>query len=144
MPDGIMTQALDYTRRGWHVFPCREQTVLDEDGQERFKAKAPYIGSGFKEATTDEAAVREWWRRWPNALIGVSTGPSGLLVIDLDNKHGIDGAASFAEVCAAHGGVPRTFTVRTQSGGRIRAEQERLASRRRCAGRYRLHYCPAF
>lgn len=117
MPDGIMTQALDYTRRGWHVFPCREQTVLDEDGQERFKAKAPYIGSGFKEATTDEAAVREWWRRWPNALIGVSTGPSGLLVVDLDNKHGVDGAASFAEVCAVHGGIPKTFTVRTQSGG---------------------------
>lgn len=114
----ILDQALDYVRRGWAILPCRAQTILDEDGKEVAKAKAPYTENGYKDASQNEKVIRGWWGRWPNALIGVSTGPSGLLVVDLDNKHGIDGVANFTEVCAAHGGVPKTFTVRTQSGGK--------------------------
>lgn len=114
----LLQQALDYARRGWYVIPCRPQTILDEDGKEVAKAKAPLTENGFYDASANPDAIHKWWSRWPDALIGISTGPSGLLVVDLDNKHGIDGAANFAEVAVAHGGVPRTYTVRTQSGGK--------------------------
>lgn len=114
----LLTQARGYALRGWYVLPCRSQTILGEGGKEVAKAKAPYTDNGFKDATTDVGNISYWWSQWPDALIGISTGPSGLLVVDLDNKHGVDGEASFAEVAAAHGGIQRTYTVRTQSGGK--------------------------
>src|SRR6266403_158128 len=65
--------ALDYARRGWHVFPCNPST------------KAPYIGSGFKNASTDPAIIAQWWRQWPRAMIGVRMGTaSGVWAIDPD------------------------------------------------------------
>ena len=73
----ILDQALDYVRRGWAILPCRAQTILDEDGKEVAKAKAPYTENGYKDASQNEKVIRGWWGRWPNALIGVSTGPSG-------------------------------------------------------------------
>jgi hypothetical protein len=54
------------------VFPCG-------------KNKKPLTRHGFKDATNDEAQIRRWWSRFPDALIGVPTGSaSGLLVIDVD------------------------------------------------------------
>lgn len=48
-------------------------------------AKHPRTLHGLKDAITDADVIREWWRRWPTANIGVRTGtPGGLLVIDLD------------------------------------------------------------
>ncbi|WP_083717204.1 bifunctional DNA primase/polymerase [Mailhella massiliensis] len=114
----LLEQALEYAKRGWHVLPCRPQAVLDEDGKERFKAKAPLTKNSFYDASANPDKIRKWWGQWPDALIGVATGPSGLLVIDCDNKHGIDGEANFAELAAAHGGVPPTYVVRSQSGGK--------------------------
>lgn len=119
MSDNILLQqALEYAGRGWHVLPCRPQTILGENGKERFKTKAPLIEGGFKNASANPDTIRKWWGQWPDALIGVSTGPSGLLVVDLDNKGDVDGEAIFAEVAAAHGGIPRTYSVKTQSGGK--------------------------
>jgi len=36
------------------------------------------------ESTTDEDTIRQWWGKWPEANIGIDTGKSGLLVLDLD------------------------------------------------------------
>lgn len=76
-------EALGYAARGWPVFPCDPDT------------KRPLIGSeakdqgGFKLASRDPAQIREWWVRWPNAMIGVPTGePVGAFVVDLDPKDG--------------------------------------------------------
>jgi putative DNA primase/helicase len=71
--------ALGYARRGWPVFPCHWQ------GERR---KRPLIECGFHAATTDnEAQIRAWWRRWPDALIGVPTGRAiGAVVLDIDVK----------------------------------------------------------
>lgn len=49
-------------------------------------AKHPRTLHGLKDASTDADVVREWWRRWPTANIGVRTGtPGGLVVVDLDS-----------------------------------------------------------
>jgi len=55
-------------------------------------AKTPLTRHGFKDASTDERRVREWWEKWPDANVGVVTGePSGLIVLDLDRKGAHDG-----------------------------------------------------
>lgn len=65
-------------RRRWPVFPCQWQ------GEHR---KQPLIHGGFHAATTDEGQIHEWWRRWPEALVGVPTGRAiGVVVLDIDVK----------------------------------------------------------
>src|SRR5262249_715167 len=54
--------------------------------------KEPLTKHGFKDATTDAGAIRRWWKRWPDALIGMPTGKvTGIAVLDLDRKKGKDG-----------------------------------------------------
>ncbi len=113
----LREKALRYAAEGWHILPCRERSTLNDSGEEVGKVKAPYLPGGFNAATTDTVTIQGWWKRWPGACIGISTGPSGLLVIDLDNKHGVDGVANFEALAAQYGGIPKTTKVRTQSGG---------------------------
>ncbi|HEY2510581.1 MAG TPA: VapE domain-containing protein [Polyangiaceae bacterium] len=56
----------------------------------------------------------EKWGIPPSHGAGIATGlPSGVFVVDLDRKNGIDGVAALASL----GPVPDTFTVQTGSGG---------------------------
>jgi hypothetical protein len=64
----LLEVALSCIARGWYVFPCKPRT------------KQPATANGFKDATLDEAQVREWWTRMPDANVAISTGPSGLCV----------------------------------------------------------------
>jgi putative DNA primase/helicase len=51
--------------------------------------KHPRTAHGVKDATTDEAQIRTWWERWPEANIGIATGAkSGLVVVDVDGPKG--------------------------------------------------------
>lgn len=55
------------------------------------KGKHPMIPGGFHSATKDPAIIKSWWAAWPDANIGLPTGPvSGLWVLDIDPKHGGD------------------------------------------------------
>ena len=45
--------------------------------------KVPATTHGVKDATTDEATIREWWAKTPNANIGFATG-DGIVVVDID------------------------------------------------------------
>jgi hypothetical protein len=90
--------ALACVRRGWFVFPCWP-------GQ-----KTPRIRGGNLSATTDEAKVRAWWAKWPDANVAISTKPSHLTVVDVD--HGLANADEWAE-WAELTGLPGTYTVRT-------------------------------
>jgi putative DNA primase/helicase len=101
--------ALGYARRGWPVFPCHWQ------GERR---KRPLIERGFHAATTDdEAQIRAWWRRWPDALIGVPTGRAiGAVVLDIDVKD--DSANGFDSLDGLGVAiVPDTPMAHTASGG---------------------------
>jgi hypothetical protein len=100
--------ALEYAQRGIPVFPCNP---LD---------KKPLTSSGFKDATKDEAQVRAWWSKWPNAMIGAPTGPaSGMWVVDLDLDPAkkIDGKASLDQLIAQRGPIPETLKTITPRGG---------------------------
>jgi hypothetical protein len=68
----LLGSALAAAERGWHVFPC----VTD--------GKRPALRGNWQElATTSPAQIRGWWSRAP-FNIGISCGPSGLVVLDLD------------------------------------------------------------
>ena len=45
---------------------------------------------------TDAATIRKWWKRWPDALIGMPTGKvTGIAVLDLDKKNSKDGSLPY-------------------------------------------------
>jgi putative DNA primase/helicase len=93
----LLLYALAYAALGWRIHPCR----LD---------KTPYLRGGYKQATTDEAKIREWWSRWPGASIGCATGEvSGIWVLDADLP---DGPAYVKRM-----NLPPTLTQRTGGGG---------------------------
>ena len=100
----LLKAALAYARRGIPVFPC-------EPG-----GKRPLTYNGFWDASADPRRIETWWRRWPDANVGVPTGErSGLLVLDVDARGG--GPESLAALQRAHGPLPRTARARTGGGG---------------------------
>ena len=108
-PPNELDAALDYAGRGIPVFPTNP---LD---------KKPLTGSGFKDATTDEAQIRSWWSKWPNAMVAAPTGAvSGMWVVDLDVDpvKKLDGMATLALLIAQHGEIPKTLMSITPRGGR--------------------------
>lgn len=129
--------ALSYARRGWPVFPCRErdETITTFDGKTRtLKAKQPYGGNGVKDATCDEDVVKGWWRRWPDAMIGLAMGHNGLFALDFDPRVDAETGEVFTleslkgeleggwttprgETFDGIGPLPRSLTAITQSGG---------------------------
>lgn len=105
MSDDPLSVALECAARGWHVFPCNS-------------GKKPLTKNGFKDATTDPERVRYFWERKPKAAVGVATGASNLVVIDLDVKGEANGLDEWHEiVSAAGGGLEDTTLVETPSGG---------------------------
>lgn len=76
----MMNAALDLAAAGWHVFPCYESGPQN---------KSPRTSSGFKDATTDPDQIRQWWTKWPNALIAIAI-PEGMTVFDVDPRNGGD------------------------------------------------------
>jgi putative DNA primase/helicase len=106
--DTPFDNALTYARRGWPVFPCHWQ------GERR---KRPLVGRGLYAATAAAAQIRQWWTRWPRALIGLPTGKaSGFVVLDIDTK---DPAANGYDTLKALGrsDLPDTPMAHTASGG---------------------------
>jgi putative DNA primase/helicase len=75
----LLTAALDYARHNWPVFPCHPGT------KQPLTPKGDGGTGGLKHATTNEATISSWWRRFPKAMIGVPTGKSiGAFVLDID------------------------------------------------------------
>lgn len=97
----LLAQALAYAARGWPVIPCRPH------------GKEPLVAGGYRAATTDPDVIRGWWMRWPDANVGIPTGrPSGIIVIDVDPRHG--GGETLLELPE----LPQTVEVITGGGGR--------------------------
>ena len=119
MTDTAGSLAAQYVARGWPVFPCHAPTpggcsCCRPDCSS--PGKHPRTARGFQDASRSAKAVSEWWRRWPTANVGVVTGrPSGLVVVDIDPRHG--GIESMQRLVRAHGPLPDGPRVRTGSGG---------------------------
>lgn len=88
------------------VFPCTPG------------AKQPLTAHGFHDASVDLATVRDWWRRWPDANIGIPTGAaSGVDVVDVDVCAAGNGFAAFERARSAGLADGWAWLVRTPSGG---------------------------
>jgi hypothetical protein len=100
----VAAAALEYATLGLPVFPCKP------------RGKEPLTQHGFKDATTDPDKIRDWWRQWPDANIGLPTGAiSGLFVLDVDPRNG--GDKSLDELTAKYGPLPVTAEQTTGGGG---------------------------
>ena len=93
-PAALLEAALKYEQRGWAVFPLRP------------RGKEPLTRHGFKNASTSEAQICQWWSEWPDANIGLATRKSGLVVVDVDTKEGKKGAETLARLVAADVDTP--------------------------------------
>ncbi|MEU9137086.1 bifunctional DNA primase/polymerase [Streptomyces sp. NPDC048404] len=123
----LLAAALTAAERGWHVFPLRPGRKVPALHGERACTGTGPCESGHRKweqrSTTDPDRIRAAWSRAP-FNVGIATGPSGLLVIDLDtpehkgSSDAPDGAATFGALCERAGHtVPDTYRVRTASGG---------------------------
>ena len=112
--------AVEYAGRGWAVVPCHAPgaggfcSCRHPDCAS--PGKHPRVPTGLHAATTDQATIAAWWRRWPTANVAIRTGAaSGLVVIDIDPPHG--GDVSLAGLTAQHSDDMPAVSVRTGSGG---------------------------
>ncbi|MER5403626.1 bifunctional DNA primase/polymerase [Streptomyces sp. NPDC002769] len=127
MNTNLLNAALAAAERGWHVFPLRPGAKIPALHGERTCTGTGPCESGHRkweqQATTDPDRIRAAWSQAP-FNVGIATGPSGLLVIDLDTlkpqdpKGTPDGATSFQALCERAGhDVPTTYRARTARGG---------------------------
>jgi len=111
---------LNLASRGWHVFPLIPGS------------KRPAIRAWEERATTDPERIARCWATGAYN-IGIATGPSALVVLDLDTPKDTgdtappewrapditDGTDVLAALCQRHGQPypSETYTVRTGRGG---------------------------
>jgi len=118
-----LSRALRYASHGWRVLPlhsikdghctCGAGESCNRPG------KHPLTQHGVRDATTDPDQIRAWWEKWPNANIGMATGPeSGIIVIDIDPRNG--GHKSLKKLEAELGSLTETVTAKTGGGGQHR------------------------
>ena len=114
----LLSAALAYAHRGWHVFPL--QGIKDDActcGREECSSpgKHPLVRHGLYEGTTHPKQIESWWHHWPHANVGIATGPdSGLLVIDIDLPKAQPSLDRLVQLGKA---LPDTLTARTGGGG---------------------------
>ncbi len=131
--------ALAYLARGWSVVPIH--TVGLRSREAPGDAGSIHVGSGepscsclradcpsagkhprirweaYTRSRPSAELVNDWFRRWPEANVGVVTGRvSGVIVLDIDPRNA--GEASLLELEATVGVLPSTATVLTGGGGR--------------------------
>src|SRR5260370_371078 len=74
----MLKEALAYARRPWPVFPVYEVTDRREcacgNAACEDAGKHPRTRHGVKDATTNGATIRRWWRLWPKANVAIATG----------------------------------------------------------------------
>jgi hypothetical protein len=98
--------ALECARRGWCVFPLPAGA----------KEPPPWTDYVHK-ASRNPTRIIAWHGTRSGCNWGIVPGPSGLLIVDVDDKLGKNGSASLAELELTYSKLPKTFAVRTPSGG---------------------------
>src|SRR3989344_1124511 len=80
----VLEAALRYERLGWSILPVG---VLSDNAEDLKKPLMPWMQFQKRRATPDE--IHGWYKRWPHMGIAAVCGEiSGLVVLDLDAKHG--------------------------------------------------------
>ena len=106
--------ALAYGGQGYKVLPVygvRDGVCLCKHGPRcRAPGKHPTTAHGARDATSVRDQIREWWRKNPEANIGIRPG-GGFLVLDVDSLE------SLQALVEQHGALPETLTGGTGSGG---------------------------
>lgn len=101
--------ALEYASKyHWAVFPVSAKT------------KKPLTPHGCKDAKKTPGAIKAWWKKWPDASVGIATGSISHLVVideDLDEERGLDGIQSVVEWQRDNGQLPDTIMAITGRGG---------------------------
>ncbi len=101
----MLHELLSYAAMGWHLFPLAPNS------------KVPPKGShGVSDATNDVKQIAEWHGSCPDANWAIATGPSNLIVLDVDAYK--PGVADVLTALELEHGVPKTLTVATPNGGR--------------------------
>jgi len=113
MTDAILHQALAFAQGGWRVFPCRP-------GE-----KIPATPHGYRDATTDQQQITDWFGRGRDWNLAVATGAPGPDVLDVD-EHGEagNGYAAFRQlryVRTPSGGLHAYFAGSAQRNGHMPA-----------------------
>lgn len=108
----IGTAALEYADRGWHVFPV-------PPGTKKSHKSAEFSDGRAWGATISAAEIKRDWNTWPGANVGITTGTnSGIFVLDLDRKNGVDAVEWLADKIHEHGGEwPSTVEALSPTGG---------------------------
>ncbi|WP_329305292.1 bifunctional DNA primase/polymerase [Streptomyces anulatus] len=123
----LLNAALNAAERGWHVFPLRPADKRPAlHGETACPGTGDCAGGHRKweqRATTDPDRIRKAWSAGA-FNVGLATGPSGLVVVDLDPVKAKDptgtpdGVTSLQALCERAGQtVPATYRTRTASGG---------------------------
>jgi hypothetical protein len=110
--------ALDAAGRGWSVVPMHSASAgRCSCGDPSCPAPGKHTHGPWKERMRHAASIeqiRRWWRRWPDATIGVVTGAvSGLVVLAGEPRRG--GGDSLAVLEGNYGVVPHT--IESLTGG---------------------------
>jgi hypothetical protein len=114
-----LAAALLYLARGWSVVPLCPPDHVGVGREHGRKCQSPgkvplVLWDEYQVRPPTEAEVRAWWRRWPNANVGIVLGPvSGMVGLDID---GVGGEELLGRLAA--GGIPDTLAFRTPGGGR--------------------------
>jgi len=106
-PSGDMAEAaLAYSTGGWSTVPLAAGSK---------QPLVPWQELQQRRALPDE--IHGWFRRWPDANLGVVTGAiSNIVVIDIDPRHGGQAALQLLEDDT--GPIPSTLEAATGGGGR--------------------------
>jgi hypothetical protein len=102
----LRNAACELADRGWHIIPIRP------------KAKAPLtrlVPKGKDNASNDLAQVLRWWQKAPRANVGIVANPSGLVVLDVDERNG--GFETLAALEGEWGRLPHTVSAVSGGGG---------------------------
>jgi len=99
-----------YIDQKFWIFPCKPIR-----GLERID-KTPYTLHGFKDAVNTLEKAIDFWKCYPDALIGIDCGRSQIIAIDIDNKKDRKGSETWLNLETKYGMTP-TWQSQTPSNG---------------------------
>ena len=98
-----LDEVLRHAAHGFKIFPVDAR-------------KRPLIEHWRDDATSDPSAIKAWWERWPHADPALAL-PAGMVVVDIDVKHGRDGYRDFRDRAGCDPQDVLTPQSTTPSGG---------------------------